>query len=99
LIEYGRIRHLVPTLLHHPGASTLSKLNPQPPPDEAEELSKADPWDAFRRDLLVDLDRLADQLQYQDRKLTRAQAVAKAASLRPEVYDLAVLIVAEGSVQ
>jgi hypothetical protein len=63
------------------------------------EVSKADRWDAFRRDLFVDLDRLADQLQYENRNLTRAQAVAKAASMRPEVYDQAVLMVAQGAVQ
>ena len=32
LIGYGRIRHLLPTLLHPHGASTLSSLHPQPPP-------------------------------------------------------------------
>jgi hypothetical protein len=31
LMGYARIRHLLPTLLHPHGASTLSKLNPQPP--------------------------------------------------------------------
>src|SRR5512132_4037478 len=80
-------------------AQVISKALELHPELYGEELSKADPWDAFRRDLFVDLDRLADQLQYEDRTLTRAQAVAVAASLRPEIYDKAVLMSAKGSVQ
>lgn len=44
-------------------------------------------------------DRLADQIQVANFNLTRAQAVAKAVSMRPEVYDKAVLMSAEGPMQ
>ena len=86
----------------HPEVSkeqVISKALELHPELYGEELSKADPWDAFRRDLFVDLDRLADQLQYQDRNLTRAQAVAKATAMRPEIYDRAVLMSARGTIQ
>jgi hypothetical protein len=62
-------------------------------------LAKADPWDAARRDAFVDVERLADQLQVAHRSLTRAEAVAKALQMRPEVYDNAVLMSAEGPIQ
>jgi hypothetical protein len=64
-----------------------------------EELAKADPWDAERRDTFVDVERLADQLQVAHRFLTRAEAVAKALQMRPEIYDKAVLMSAEGPMQ
>ena len=83
-----------------PKAQVIAKaLELHPELYEVEELSKADLWDAFRRDLFVDLDRLADQLQYENRNLTRAQAVAKATAMRPEIYDRAVLMSAKGSLQ
>lgn len=62
-------------------------------------VSKADPFDAGRRDIFVDVERLADQLQVAHHSMTRAEAVAKAVSMRPEVYDKAVLMSAEGPMQ
>jgi hypothetical protein len=44
VVRYGRIRHLVPTLLHPHGASTLSKLNPQPPPAAPAHRLRAATW-------------------------------------------------------
>jgi hypothetical protein len=44
LIGYARIRHLLPTLLHPHGASTLSTLNPQPPPAAPAHRLRAATW-------------------------------------------------------
>jgi hypothetical protein len=44
LIGYARIRHLLPMLLHPHGASTLSSLNPQPPPAAPAHRLRAATW-------------------------------------------------------
>lgn len=44
LIGYARIRHLLPTLLQPHGASTLSSLNPQPPPAAPAHRLRAATW-------------------------------------------------------
>jgi hypothetical protein len=49
LIGYARIRHLLPTLLHPHGASTLSSLNPEPPPAAPAHRLPAATWMNGRR--------------------------------------------------
>ena len=44
LIGYARIRHLLPTPLHPHGASTLSSLNPPPPPAAPAHRLRAATW-------------------------------------------------------
>jgi hypothetical protein len=57
-------------------------------------VSKADQFESERRDMFVDVERLADQLQLSNR-LTRAQAVAKALSMRQDIYDRSVLMASD----
>ena len=57
-------------------------------------VAKADEFESESRDMFVDVERLADQLQLSNR-LTRAQAVAKALSMRMDIYDRSVLMAAD----
>jgi hypothetical protein len=57
-------------------------------------VAKADQFETERREMFVDVERLADQLQLSNR-LTRAQAVAKALAMRQDVYDRSVLMAAD----
>jgi hypothetical protein len=54
----------------------------------------ADQFESERREMFVDVERLADQLQLSNR-LTRAQAVAKALAMRQDIYDRAVLMASD----
>jgi len=54
-------------------------------------IAKADQFESERRDAFVDVERLADQLMLSNR-LSRAQAVAKALQMRPDIYDRSVLM-------
>src|SRR6266700_1554383 len=51
-----------------------------------EAVAKADEFESERRDMFVDVERLADQLQVSNRSFTRAQAVAKALAMRQDIY-------------
>ena len=55
-------------------------------------VAKADEFESESRDIFVDVERLADQLQLSNRSFTRAQAVAKALAMRQDIYDRSVLM-------
>jgi hypothetical protein len=57
-------------------------------------VAKADQFESERREMFVDVERLADQLQLSNR-LTREQAVAKALSMRQDIYDRSVLMASD----
>jgi len=60
----------------------------------AEAIAKSDQFESERREMFVDVERLADQLQLSNR-LTRAQAIAKALAMRSDIYDRAVLMASD----
>jgi len=58
-------------------------------------IAKADQFESERRDMFVNVERLADDLQLRNRSLTRAQAVAKALAIQPDIYDRSVLMASD----